>query len=89
MKLENEILRSVFVPDLLTPGQYYDSNRRDSSDVPLKRLMMAMLQDAIRCLQKGSHAKSGAKQRHCVKSKNGFLEKMAKDLSLFNQSARI
>ena len=64
MKLENEILRSVFVPDLLTPGQYYDSNRRDSSDVPLKRLMMAVLQDAIRCLQKGSHAKSGAKQRH-------------------------
>jgi hypothetical protein len=64
MKLENEILRSVFVPDLLTPGQYYDSNRRDSSDIPLKRLMMAVLQDAIRCFQKGAHAKSGAKQRY-------------------------
>jgi hypothetical protein len=64
MKLENEILRSVFVPDLLTPGQYFDSNRPDSSDVPLKRLMMAVLQDAIRCFQKGSHAKSGAKQRY-------------------------
>ena len=64
MKLENEILRSVFVPDLLTPGQYFDSNRRDSSDIPLKRLMMAVLQDAIRCFQKGSHAKSGAKPRY-------------------------
>jgi hypothetical protein len=64
MKLENEILRSVFVPDLLTPGQYFDSKRRDSSDIPLKRLMMAVLQDAIRCFQKGSHAKTGAKQRY-------------------------
>jgi hypothetical protein len=64
MKPENEILRSVFVPDILTPGQYYDSNRRDSSNIPLKRLMMAVLQDAIRCLQIGTHAKSRAKQRY-------------------------
>jgi hypothetical protein len=64
MKIENEILRSVFVPDLLTPTQYYDSKRRDSSDIPLKRLMMAVLQDAIRCFQKGAHAKSKSKQRY-------------------------
>jgi hypothetical protein len=64
MKLENEILRSVFVPDILTPAQYYDSKRRDSSVVPLKRLMMAVLQDAIRCVQKGARAKSGSKQRY-------------------------
>jgi hypothetical protein len=64
MKPENEILPTVFVPDILTPGQYYDPNRRDSSNVPLKRLMMAVLQDAIRCLQIGTHAKSRAKQRY-------------------------
>jgi len=63
MKPENEISRSVFVPDILTPGQYFDSNRADSSDIPLKRLMMAVLQDAIRCFQKGAQAKSGSKQR--------------------------
>jgi hypothetical protein len=64
MKLENEISQSVFVPDILTAAQYYDSMRRDSSDIPLKRLMMAVLQDAIRCLQKGADLKSGSKRRH-------------------------
>jgi hypothetical protein len=60
---QTKSLESVFVPDLLTPEQYYDSKRRDNSDDPLKRLMMAVLQDAIRCFQVGANAKSGSKLR--------------------------
>jgi hypothetical protein len=61
MNRQNESLEAAFVPDILTPGQYYDLKRRDNSDDPLKRLMMAVLQDAIRCFQVGTHAKSGSK----------------------------
>jgi hypothetical protein len=61
MNRENESLEAVFVPDLLTPAQYYDSKHPDNADVPLKRLMIAVLQDAIRCFQIGAHSKSGSK----------------------------
>jgi len=49
MNRDTDMMDSVFVPDLLTPTQYFDSKRRDCGDDPLKLLMMAVLQDAIRC----------------------------------------
>jgi hypothetical protein len=54
MNRQNESLKAAFVPDLLTPAQYYDSKRPDKADVPLKRLMIAVLQHAIRCFQIGA-----------------------------------
>jgi hypothetical protein len=62
VKRDSEILRSVFVPDVLTPAQYFDSIRGDSADVPLKRLMMAVLQDAIRCFQSNPRNRSRFKE---------------------------
>jgi hypothetical protein len=61
MNRDSGSLEAVFVPDILTPGQYYDSKRPDNGDVPVKRLMIAVLQDAFRCFQVGAHAKSGSK----------------------------
>jgi hypothetical protein len=61
MNRQNESLEVVFAPDILMPVQYYDSMRRDNSDVPLKRLMIAVLQDALRCFQFGAHSKSSSR----------------------------
>ena len=63
MEWENGVLGSIFVPDVLTPEQYYDSRRDDSAIAPVKRLMMAVLEDALRCFQNNADAKSGPRKR--------------------------
>jgi hypothetical protein len=65
---------SVFVPDLLTPTQYFDSKRRDSSDDPLKRLMMAVLEDAIRCYQGGGNGGTALKRKKFVEVTEWFFD---------------
>jgi hypothetical protein len=65
---------SVFVPDLLTPTQYFDSKRRDSSDDPLKRLMMAVLEDAIRCYQGGGNGRTALKRKKFVEVTEWFFD---------------
>jgi hypothetical protein len=38
------------IPDILTPGQYYDRVHRDDHETQaVKRLMLAVLSDAVRC----------------------------------------
>ena len=63
MDWENSALGSVFVPDIITPEQYYDSRRDDSAMAPVKRLMMAVLEDALRCFQNNADARSGPRRR--------------------------
>src|SRR5258708_14046238 len=63
MEWENGVLGSIFVPDVLTPEQYYDSRRDDSAIAPVKRLMMAILEDALRCFQNNADARSGPRKR--------------------------
>jgi hypothetical protein len=63
MEFENGVLSSIFVPDLITPDQYYEMRRDDSSIAPVKRLMMAVLEDALRCFQNNSDARNGPRKR--------------------------
>jgi hypothetical protein len=63
MEWENGALGSLLVPDVITPEQYYDSRRDDSALRPVKRLMMALLEDALRCFQNNADAKSGPRKR--------------------------
>jgi hypothetical protein len=63
MEWENGVLGSIFVPDIITPEQFYDTRRDDSAMAPVKRLMMAVLEDALRCFQNNSDAKSGPRKR--------------------------
>jgi len=49
MQLENSVIAGIMIPDALTPGQYYDGIRADDSCArPIKRLMLAVLEDAMR-----------------------------------------
>ena len=63
MEWENSSLGSLFVPDVSTPEQFYDSRRDDSTIRPVKKLMMAILEDALRCFQNNADAKVGARKR--------------------------
>jgi hypothetical protein len=55
----NNVLDTLFTPEILTPEQYYDERRDDSAIYPVKRLMMAVLEDALRCFQNNATATSG------------------------------
>jgi hypothetical protein len=63
MEWESAELGSLFAPSILTPEQYYDLLRDDSALRPIKRLMLAILEDALRCLHKHADAKNGARRR--------------------------
>ena len=63
MEWENGVMGSILVPDVITPEQFYDSRHDDSAIAPVKRLMMAVLEDALRCFQNNSSAKSGPRKR--------------------------
>jgi hypothetical protein len=47
-----ERVSSLFQPDTLLPAQYLDTFRRKAHLEPEKRLMLALLEDAIACFQK-------------------------------------
>jgi hypothetical protein len=63
MEWDNGVLGSIFVPDVITPEQYYDTRRDDSANAPVRRLMMAVLEDALRCFQNNADAKGGPRKR--------------------------
>ncbi len=63
MEWENGALGSLLVPDVITPDQYYDARRDDSALRPVKRLMLALLEDALRCFQNNADATSGPRKR--------------------------
>lgn len=51
-----EKVASLFQPDVLLPAQYFETVRTRASLEPEKRLMLAVLEDAVLCFQKGSFA---------------------------------
>jgi hypothetical protein len=52
-------LAALFQPDTLIPAQYMDTYRRKTHLEPEKRLMLAVLEDAIACYQKYVLARDG------------------------------
>jgi len=54
-----ERVTSLFQPDTLLPDQYLDTFRRKLYLEPEKKLMLAILEDAIACFQKYAFAREG------------------------------
>lgn len=48
---EEEKALSLFQPDILLPAQYFETTRRKNRLEPEKKLMLAVLEDAIWCFQ--------------------------------------
>jgi len=56
-EIEEKILARLVAPDIMTPGQYYDSVHRDETGMhAIRRLMYALLSDALRCFQTYANA---------------------------------
>jgi hypothetical protein len=63
MEWESAEHGTLFAPSILTPDQFYDERRDDSALRPIKRLMLAILEDALRCMHKHAGSKNGARRR--------------------------
>jgi len=58
-----EKIASLFQPDTLLSAQYFDTLRRKTLLEPEKRLMLAVLEDAIHCYQDNLFSQRGKNKR--------------------------
>jgi hypothetical protein len=78
MELESSAIERIFVPDVLTPGQYYDGMRADNGCArPIKRLMLAVLEDAVRCYLTYANSRSRAQRRLFVEAEGWLMDRKA------------
>jgi hypothetical protein len=59
----DEKIASLFQPDTLLSAQYFDTLRRKTLLEPEKRLMLAILEDAINCFQDNLFSQRGKNKR--------------------------
>jgi hypothetical protein len=58
-----ENLASLFQPDTLLSAQYFENFRRKTRLEPEKKLMLAVLEDAVRCFQDNVFAQNGKRKK--------------------------
>lgn len=64
---ENDLTGELFASDAFLPAQYYESHNKEIE--PERRLMLAMLADAVRCYQAGIATGSGERARLFTEAK--------------------
>ena len=69
-----ERISSLFEPDILLPAEYLDKNRAQSYREPERRLMLAILQDAVSCFQAGLVTRSKRKQALCREAEEWIFD---------------
>jgi hypothetical protein len=82
--MESTVLNSLFAPLVLTPEQYYDNRRNDTAVRPIKRLMLAILEDALWCLHHHADAKNGEPQLLYREAERWFSQEDQTALLSFN-----
>ena len=69
-----ERLGFLFQPDVLIPAQYFEALRGKNGLEPEKRLMLAVLEDAVRCFQDNVSAESDTKRKLLNEAEEWFLK---------------
>ena len=64
----------LFQPDMLLSAQYFGNLRRKTHFEPEKRLMLALLEDAINCYQDNMNSRSSKKKRLFEETEQWILE---------------
>lgn len=61
--MTDERTASLFEPDTIVPAQYFENLRKTTLAEPEKRLMLAILEDAVNCVQGRLSAHDGRNKR--------------------------
>jgi hypothetical protein len=70
----DEKIASLFQPDMLLSAQYFENLRRKTYFEPEKRLMLALLEDAINCYQDNLVSRGSKKKRLFEQTEQWILE---------------
>ena len=70
-----EKLPLLFQSDVLIPDQYFETLHSKAGLKPEKRLMLAVLEDAVACFRKHTAARSGSGKKLFAEAEEWFLEK--------------
>jgi hypothetical protein len=78
--LEESSLARLKIPDVLTPAQYYDGIPTQNPEAnAMKRLMLAVLQDALRCLQTYAESRNPAHRQAFAEAETWILDRRAEE----------
>lgn len=69
-----DTMASLFEPDILAAAQYFDTYRRKTLIEPEKRLLAAILEDAIDCFYDNVSAESGRRKKLFDDAEEWLLE---------------
>ena len=72
--IEESSLARLTIPDVLTPGQYYGVRAQHPETHAMKRLMSAVLEDALRCLQTYTESRNPAHRQASGEAEAWILE---------------
>ncbi len=74
---EDGALSRLLIPDSITPGQYYEGARSDGAIRPIKRLMLAVLEDGLHCFQSYAGATRGVRRQIFVETEAWLSDRRA------------
>jgi hypothetical protein len=78
VQLETGTLAGSSFFDALTPEQYYDGMRADDARArPIKRLMLAVLEDAMRCYQTYASSRNPYRRRLFIEAERWLMDRKA------------
>ena len=63
MSTHSDYSESPFEPESILPSQFFEGRKKNDALEPIKRLMLAVLTDAVRCYQVGSDAPTTSRRR--------------------------
>jgi hypothetical protein len=84
-----EKVGSLFQPDTLLPAQYFETFRTKAHLEPEKRLMLAILEDAIDCFQKYIFARDGRGKRIFREEEDWIFEENSDRLFSFENICQV
>jgi hypothetical protein len=76
--LEESTIARLTIPDVLTPVQFYEGVRAQHPEThAMKRLMLAVLEDALRCLQTHAESRNPAHRKAFGEAEAWILDRKA------------
>lgn len=75
--LDDGLLSRLLVPDAIMPKQYFEDARNDCAMRPIKRLMLAVLEDGLHCFQAYAGASRGIRRQIFVETEAWFADRRA------------
>ncbi len=84
-----EKVASLFQPDTLLPAQYFETYRRKAHLEPEKRLILAVLEDAVACFQKYLFARDGKGKATFREAEEWILEENSEWLFSFENICEV